>query len=251
MTLKPLHFLFAFVIPFLAFGQKGYEIKVRVDGIKDTTAFLGYHYGDKQYVTDTVRVDGKGNFVFKGDEPLDGGIYLIVLLNKSYFEIIVSEQKFSLETDTLDLVNHLKVSGSKENLIFNSLITDQQKIEMGLNVSSGSHTPRPAIKTVPNVSLKPLSGGAVAVECRVEGDSSRPSIHPDADIVEVRFKIGEPAPNNVRETNEIYNSTKGSFTLKLGQESVLKPLFVFARWVNSSDNSKSGMWSSISTVAIS
>lgn len=132
MKLKLLYCLSFFLFPFLALAQKGYEIKVRVEGIKDTLAFLGYHYGDKQYVTDTVRVDSKGNFVFKGDEPLEGGIYLVVLPNKSYFEILVSEQKFSLETDTLDLVNHLKVTGSKENLIFNNyqrfLVQKQKEI---------------------------------------------------------------------------------------------------------------------------
>lgn len=100
-----------------AFAQ--HDLKFRVEGLKDTVAYLGYHYGDKQYVTDTTRIDSKGNFSFKGKDSLEGGIYLIVLPNKSFFEIIVTEQKFSIETDTLDMVNSMKISGSKENLIFN------------------------------------------------------------------------------------------------------------------------------------
>ena len=120
------------ILPFICFGQKGHEIKVRVEGLKDTVAYLGYHYGDKQYVTDTVRVDSKGNFVFKSDEPLEGGIYLVVLPNKSFFEIIVTEQRFAIETDTVDLVGHMKITGSMENKIFNEyqryLVAKQKEI---------------------------------------------------------------------------------------------------------------------------
>jgi peroxiredoxin/prefoldin subunit 5 len=132
MWIKRFLFFSSLLFPFFIYAQKGHEIKIRVNGIKDTLAYLGYHYADKQYVTDTVRVDSKGNFTFKGDEPLEGGIYLVVLPNKSYFEILVTEQKFSIETDTLDLVNHMKVTGSKENLIFNTyqrfLVQKQKEI---------------------------------------------------------------------------------------------------------------------------
>jgi thiol-disulfide isomerase/thioredoxin len=133
MRIKFFAFCSLLLVPFFISAQKGYEIKVHVDGIKDTLAYLGYHYADKQYVTDTVRVDSKGNFSFKGSDPLEGGIYLVVLPNKSYFEILVTaEQKFSIETDTLDLVNHMKVAGSKENQIFNGyqrfLVLKQKEI---------------------------------------------------------------------------------------------------------------------------
>jgi peroxiredoxin len=119
MRVKFIFSCLIFSSTFFAVAQKGHEIKVQVHGLKDTVAYLGYHYGDKQYVTDTTRVDSKGNFSFSGEDILDGGIYLIVLPNKSYFEILVSEQRFSIETDTLDMVSHMKVSGSKENEIFN------------------------------------------------------------------------------------------------------------------------------------
>ena len=99
--------------------EKGHELKFKVHGLKDTVAYLGYHYADKQYVSDTVRVDSKGNFTFKGDEPLDGGIYLVVMPSKAYFEVIVTEQKFSIETDLENPMEHMKISGSYENEVFN------------------------------------------------------------------------------------------------------------------------------------
>jgi hypothetical protein len=77
---------------------------------------MGYHFAEKQYVSDTIKVDDKGNMVFSGTKPLDGGIYLVVTPNKKYFEVIIADEtEFSLETDTLDFVKHMKVKGSKEN----------------------------------------------------------------------------------------------------------------------------------------
>ena len=97
-----------------------YSIKVKITGLKDTVCYLANHYGDKQYIQDTARVDSKGNFVFIGNRKLPGGIYMVVLPNKKYFEVMIvdKEQNFSIETDTADLVKNLKVKGSNENKIF-------------------------------------------------------------------------------------------------------------------------------------
>src|SRR5206468_2925246 len=102
-----------------------YDIKVRLKGLQDTVAYLGNHFGDKQYVRDTMRVNHEGWVEFKGNEALPGGIYLIVMPNKTYFEILVTdeEQKFTIETDTTDFVNIFTVKGSMENKLFN----DHQK----------------------------------------------------------------------------------------------------------------------------
>ncbi len=101
------------------YASGGHEIKVRINGLKDTAIYLGNHYGEKQYVRDTVKLDHDGWATFKGSDTLPGGIYLIVLPAKTYFEIIVNEQKFSIETDTIDYVQHMKVTGSVENKLFN------------------------------------------------------------------------------------------------------------------------------------
>lgn len=100
-----------------AFSQ-AYKINVKVRGVSDTACYLAYHFGDKQYLKDTAVADSKGSFTFTGKEALPGGIYLVVLPGKKYFEIIVNEQNFSLETDTLDYVKHMKVKGSVENTLF-------------------------------------------------------------------------------------------------------------------------------------
>ena len=97
-----------------------YEISGKLNGYKDTVCYLGYHYGDKQYIKDTTRIDSKGQFSFKGKEKLDGGIYLIVSPEKRYFEIIVpsDNQMITFETDSADFVMKMKVKNSPENELF-------------------------------------------------------------------------------------------------------------------------------------
>jgi thiol-disulfide isomerase/thioredoxin len=115
--------IFLFLLALAAGAQqgvsKGYEIKVNVKGLSDSTCQLAYYFGDKQYIKDSAKADTKGNLVFKGDEELPGGIYMVVLPGKKYFEMIVDkEQYFNLETDNADLVANMKVKGSKDNEVF-------------------------------------------------------------------------------------------------------------------------------------
>jgi len=99
--------------------QEGYEIKVKVRGIKDTTLILGHHFANSMYPDDTIWVDKNGSGVFKKNKVLPQGMYIIFLPNKTYFDIILGEdQKFSVENDTSDLFKKIKFSGSKENHIF-------------------------------------------------------------------------------------------------------------------------------------
>lgn len=119
--MKKTIFLFLFAVTALSLQALagGYEIKVNVKGLSDSTCQLAYYFGDKQYIKDSAKADAKGNLIFKGQEDLPGGIYMIVLPGKKYFEMIVDkEQHFSLESDAADLVTNMKVKGSKDNEIF-------------------------------------------------------------------------------------------------------------------------------------
>lgn len=112
-------FVFAVIGMSLQAFAGGYEIKVNVKGLSDSTCQLAYYFGDKQYIKDSAKADAKGNLIFKGQEDLPGGIYMVVLPGKKYFEMIVDkEQRFSLESDAADLVVNMKVKGSKDNEIF-------------------------------------------------------------------------------------------------------------------------------------
>jgi hypothetical protein len=64
---------------------------------------LAYYYGDQQFAKDTAEIDKEGRFVFSGDETLDYGMYMVVLPDGNYFEIVVAEDRFSFTTSILCL----------------------------------------------------------------------------------------------------------------------------------------------------
>ena len=99
--------------------KQGYEIKVSIPELQDSTIFLGYHFGDKQYLKDTLKLDNSGSGMFAGAETLPQGIYLIVLPGKQYFEVLMSaDQHFSISCSYPEYYNSLKFSGSDENNAF-------------------------------------------------------------------------------------------------------------------------------------
>lgn len=102
-------------------GQKsGHEIRFKLRDFSGKEVYLGFNYGDKKYLADTARLNPKtGEFVFSGEKPLDGGIYLLILPSKRYMEFLVDEQQhFSIETDTADFIKNAKVKNSPSNIVF-------------------------------------------------------------------------------------------------------------------------------------
>ena len=109
------------VISIYAYSQQkpGYEIDLTIHGLQDSSIYLAYHLGDKQYIKDTIEVDNAGHGVFKGNETLPQGIYMVVLPGRKYFEILIStDQYFALDCSYSDYFNTLKFTGSDENAAF-------------------------------------------------------------------------------------------------------------------------------------
>jgi len=102
----------------LAFSQ-GYEIKVKINGLKNVPVILGHYFETKMIPDDTARLDNNGQGVFKKSKPLPGGMYLVYMPNRTYFDILISDnQKFSFENDTTDYVNRAKFTNDKQNQVF-------------------------------------------------------------------------------------------------------------------------------------
>lgn len=113
-------FVFA-LLTVSAFSQvkSNYEISLTISGLSDSTVYLAYHFGDKQYVRDTLKLDSRGHGVFAGKESLPQGIYMVVLPGRNYFEMLISDdQQFSVTCSYSDYFKTLKFSGSDENSNF-------------------------------------------------------------------------------------------------------------------------------------
>ena len=100
---------------------QGYEIKVKLDNYEGKSAKLGFHYGNKQYIKDSAKVETDGTMTFKGEKELEPGIYLLIMQPKNvYFELLINkgEQFFSVMTDTKAIPEKMKIKGSKDNEVY-------------------------------------------------------------------------------------------------------------------------------------
>ncbi|MGB8490103.1 MAG: thioredoxin-like domain-containing protein [Bacteroidales bacterium] len=114
--------------------EKGFRVEVGISGLRDSSIYLAYHLGDKQYVTDTITLDSNGNGVFSGQESLPQGIYLIVLPGKQYFEILMGvDQNFSLTCSIADYFHTLEFKGSDENNAFVAYQRDWVGLQLKAN----------------------------------------------------------------------------------------------------------------------
>src|SRR4030043_209333 len=109
-------FIAVFSIPS---NSQGYDIKLQINGLADTSLILGHYLSKSMYPDDTVRLDNKGAGVLQGHKKLQGGIYIVLLPSSNYFEIIMGDdQNFNIEVDTANFLQTLNIKGSEENQIF-------------------------------------------------------------------------------------------------------------------------------------
>src|SRR3954470_4057580 len=93
-----------------AYAQTGYKIDFKIKGLRDTTAYLGYFYGEATYIKDTARVNAQGAATFAGDKRLPSGVYFFVLNKTPMFNVVISQkQHFTMETSTEDYIQFMKV----------------------------------------------------------------------------------------------------------------------------------------------
>lgn len=94
--------------------KDNYKISGEIIGLQDSSVMLAYYFGGKQYATDTAIVTN-GRFTFEGNKTLKGGMYLVVLSENQYFDIIISEQHFSFSTELNNLIGAMTFKNSQEN----------------------------------------------------------------------------------------------------------------------------------------
>ncbi len=99
---------------------QGYQIKLTAHGVADTTVILGHYLNQSMYPDDTITLNHKGEGVFRGKNNLPGGMYILFFPDGNIIEFFLDkDQTFSIELDTVDLINSLEFNGSEENIVFN------------------------------------------------------------------------------------------------------------------------------------
>ncbi len=102
-----------------------FNISITVKGAENSFLTIGYHLGDKQYLKDTITTDSNGHGVYRGDKALEQGLYIVLLPDNRYFEIIIdTDQHFEISCSRDDIVGSMIIKGSVDNQDF---ITYQRK----------------------------------------------------------------------------------------------------------------------------
>jgi hypothetical protein len=141
----------------------------------------------------------------------------------------------------------------QEFIARSSLVTNAQRKAMGVTVPVKKRTSRLPIETAPTVRLIAKEGARFIAECRVESDSNRTSRHKDSDGVELAYMVADKTepPANPAETTESKLNGSARVWLELDIADAGKSLHIFARWINTTDDSKNGPWSTIKSRVIS
>ncbi|MDF2186896.1 thioredoxin-like domain-containing protein [Paraflavitalea sp. CAU 1676] len=159
-------------LAFLAQAQTGYNINITLKPYKNTYIYLGYHYGKMKALADSALLDGNSTGVFKGKQPLPGGIYFVVSPRKEIlFELLVDkQQQFTIKADSVGLPASVVFTGSPDNTAF-------QAYTRFANVTGTS------IAKV-NTEYGPArsSKDSAAVAAKVKGLSDKMQLHRDSII---------------------------------------------------------------------
>jgi thiol-disulfide isomerase/thioredoxin len=120
-----------FLAPLLSYGtrlsaQNSYNIKVKINGFDKDTLYMGYHYGDKQFLKDTAIAAKDRTFVFKNNKKLNSGIYLFIMPpNNEFVQVIIDEKQtnFSIEVNKADPYRDYKIKGNDDAELFFKYMT--------------------------------------------------------------------------------------------------------------------------------
>lgn len=112
-----------FILFFSVFGaySQGYNIKIKIKNLPNSAVILGHYFSDRMIPDDTAFLDATGAGAFIGKTPLPGGMYIVYLPNRTYFDVFVDKnQNFSVQNDTTNFVENMVLQGSPENDIFHN-----------------------------------------------------------------------------------------------------------------------------------
>jgi hypothetical protein len=112
---------------------------------------------------------------------------------------------------------------------------------------SSSSTP---IDEIPTFSASPLGGEVIKFSFRPTSDSNRAGKLEDASGIEIRYEIGDGTSSTGANNLTFFVSTKSIFNLTLPKSAKGKTMFVSARWIVASDQSRNGPWSSMMSVVV-
>ncbi|MEZ4904595.1 MAG: thioredoxin-like domain-containing protein [Spirosomataceae bacterium] len=101
-----------------SWAQNGYQIRGTMKGLAGQTLTLAHYFGPINILhKSSATADTAGLFIFKGDKALPQGLYMLLKPNKQRLTdfVIGQEQHFSFSSDTLHLIDKMRIEGSPDS----------------------------------------------------------------------------------------------------------------------------------------
>lgn len=114
-----------------------YDINITIKPYQNKCIYLGYYYGNKRGILDSLCLDDNGKGYFKGEKSLPSGVYFIVTPQKTVlFEFLIDkDQYFDIQADTAGVNKNIQFTNSPDNQLFqqysNTIYILVQKIKEG------------------------------------------------------------------------------------------------------------------------
>lgn len=132
------------------------------------------------------------------------------------------------------------------SLVNNASVAYDDKVAMGLNVRTGSHSARSKIYTMPVVAISGVGGGVMEFSCAdsADGRTKCPG-NADGVILVVTITMGTTTNTDTGEVTTITEevtipSSKARFSYAFSTAQRGKPFSVVGKWYNNTDHSKDG-----------
>lgn len=113
-------------------SQAQHRIEFKIKGLRDTTLYLAHHFGEPLFLIDSARLDASGLAVFEGKNALPAGAYKLYVGKRQGLNLVINDQNFSMETDTVNFYGNLIFKGSNDARIYHdySLLTGEVQHQM-------------------------------------------------------------------------------------------------------------------------
>ncbi len=144
---KYLLLLFLGFIAFPALSQEQpFQIKIALNGLKDSMIYLANYYGPKVLRVDSAKLDKSGAAIFNYKEQRPKGMYVIYLNKDNYFDFLLGEdQRFSISTSFAPQAKR-EIKGAAETEVFQQyqeFLSVQRAKQMKLQKDGELHKSNP------------------------------------------------------------------------------------------------------------
>jgi peroxiredoxin len=103
------------------------EIKAQITNLPAGQAFLVSYFADQRFKVDSAMVDNQGKLILKRDQPLPGGMYLLLLPDQQVIQILMDkDQTISLSGDAYDLGTSLIIQGQEDTELLYSTMRGEE-----------------------------------------------------------------------------------------------------------------------------